>query len=40
MLKNPRNPRPGRQIQRQNFQFVVGRFSGVHRQPISMTPTR
>src|SRR5271157_1625442 len=40
MLKKPRRPRLGRQIQRWMDQLVRGRLSGVQRRPISMTATR
>ena len=40
MLKKPRSASPGRQIQRQSSQLVLGRFSGVQRRPISITATR
>src|ERR1035437_2035879 len=39
MLKKPRRPRLGRQIQRWMDQLLCGRFSGVQRRPISMTAT-
>src|SRR6516162_2479976 len=40
MLKKPRSAIPGRQNQRCICQLVFGRFSGVQRRPISITPTR
>jgi len=40
MLKKPRRPKFGRQIQRWIDQLVRGRLSGVQRRPISMTATR